>query len=169
VQSIRRVQFVLCGNGESVDHLRSAVRGNRDILFPGWVDAHQIWSLMARASFGLAPYVASPNFVKNLANKPIEYLAGGLPILNSLSEGPLFNLVQQQGCGFSYAGSASKLSEAILSGLETPQLHATLRANARRVFARDFDSNRVYSRMLAHLEDLARSFSASYSPTRAAG
>jgi glycosyltransferase involved in cell wall biosynthesis len=168
VQAVRRVQFVLCGGGESIERYRHATRDNPDILFPGWVNAKQIWSLMARSSFGVAPYVESPNFINNLANKPIEYLAGGLPVLCSLSQGPLFRLVTQEKCGIPYGGSASTLSQAIISTLACPQNYESLVANARRVFSQNFEAARVYGEMLSHLKALATDHSASYPLTRAA-
>ena len=162
VHAVRRVQFVLCGEGESTARYRQVTRDNPDILYPGWVNGPQIWSLMARSSFGLAPYVENSSFVNSLSNKPIEYLAGGLPILCSLSRGPLFELATQQDCGVAYEGSADKLSRAILETLAFPGRHATLVENARRIFAQKYDAAHVYGRMLAYLADLAASQTASY-------
>ncbi len=168
VQAVRRVQFVLCGEGESTAKYRQATLDNPDILFPGWVNAKQIWSLMARSSFGLAPYIDNPGFANSLSNKPVEYLAGGLPILCSLSRGPLFELVTHEDCGIAYEGSADKLGQAILEILALPVRHATLVDNARRNFAQKYDAAHVYGRMLAYLADLAANQLASYHLTPAA-
>jgi glycosyltransferase involved in cell wall biosynthesis len=162
VQAVRRVQFIFCGEGESTARYRQATLDNPDILFPGWVNAQQIWSLMARSSFGLAPYVENQGFVNSLSNKPVEYLAGGLPILCSLSQGPLFDLVTQERCGITYGGSADKLSRGILETLAVPGRHVTLVENARRIFAQKYDAAHVYGRMLAYLAALAAGQSASY-------
>jgi glycosyltransferase involved in cell wall biosynthesis len=168
VQAVHRVQFVLCGEGESTARYRQATLDNPDILFPGWVNAKQIWSLMSRSSFGLAPYVENKGFVNSLSNKPIEYLAGGLPILCSLSRGPLFDLVTEQHCGIAYEGSPVKLSRAILETLADPGRHATLVENARCVFNQKYHAAHVYGRMLAFLAGLANGQTASYHLTPAA-
>jgi glycosyltransferase involved in cell wall biosynthesis len=162
IQSVRRVQFVLCGEGESATSYGQAAADLPDFILPGWVNAKQIWWLMKRSSFGLAPYVESANFLNNLANKPIEYLAGGLPILCSLSRGPLYQLVSQENCGIVYNASADKLSAAILDTLSQPTRHATLVANARRIFAEKYCAARVYSRMLSYLTAIAAESHASY-------
>jgi glycosyltransferase involved in cell wall biosynthesis len=162
IQVVRPVQFVLCGEGEKAATYRQLAGQLDNVILPGWVNARQIWWLMARSSFGLAPYGGNASFLGSLSNKPIEYLAGGLPILCSLSCGPLYELVMSERCGIAYHGSADQLSGAILNTLSAPLEHAALAANARRVFAQRFHAANVYGCMLSYLAAIATESSASY-------
>lgn len=154
IQQSRRIQLVICGKGETLEQYRQAFRDNPDICFPGWVDAEQIWTLMQRSSFGLAPYINSPNFQMNIANKPIEYLAGGLPLLCSLSKGPLSRLTEKENCGIVYNGSASTLRQALEESLVEHTIHTRMVRNAHRVFNEKYDALQVYEKMVMHLESV---------------
>lgn len=168
VAARQRVQWVLCGDGERLAEYRQLAAGLPDVLLPGWVDAAQIWTLMERASFGLAPYVPSKNFLDNVANKPIEYLAGGLPILCSLERGALHRLVTQSTVGVPYDGSASKLAAAVLDSAAQPERYAELAKNARRLFAEKYEARQVYGDMAEYLASLAAPLTGRYDLRRAA-
>ncbi|QDS99803.1 glycosyltransferase family 4 protein [Adhaeretor mobilis] len=163
LQKNKRVQLVICGKGESIEQFRQQMSGNPDILFPGWVNAEQIWELMQLSSYGLAPYVDSPSFRGSIGNKPIEYLAGGLPILCSLSEGPLYRLAETEQCGFAYQGCAKMLETKLAALLASPDSHRALVGNARSVFADRYEASRVYGGMVRHLEDIASCGRSGYS------
>lgn len=168
IRKQQRVQLVICGDGEQLTSLRTQLADEPDVIFPGWVNGPQIWTLMQWSKFGLAPYVASPNFFKNVANKPIEYLAGDLPILCSLSQGALHRLVVEQDCGIAYDGSADKLASQVLAALDSPQRYEELRSNATSTFKESYSAEHVYGRMINHLADIAAKSNAAYAPTRAA-
>ena len=168
VQRQRRMQFVLCGKGEYLEHYRALTAGNPDIVLPGWIDSQEIWTLMQLSKFGLAPYRACENFFKNVANKPIEYLAGGLPILSSLPQGALFQLIEEHSCGVNYDGSASTLARALLMLDEQPQQYELLANNARKLFSQRFEATQVYGGMIRHLEAIVANYADRYTPARAA-
>jgi glycosyltransferase involved in cell wall biosynthesis len=155
LNSRRRVQFVFCGDGELRAQYAQRTAADRDIFFTGQLDSAKIWTLMEMSSFGLAPYVPSPNFINNIPNKPIEYLAGGLPILNSLARGPLANLIAQHGCGACYDGSVNKLVHIIDELCDRPAQLAAAKQSAKEAFQGRFDAATVYGRMITHLEAIA--------------
>jgi glycosyltransferase involved in cell wall biosynthesis len=162
------VQWVLCGDGERLAEFRRQAVDIPGVVLPGWVNGPQIWALMERASFGLAPYVASANFLDNIANKPIEYLAGGLPILSSLGGGALDRLLSDHACGVSYAGDASRLADAVAASIARPADHLSQKQNARRMFAEKFEAARVYGDLADHLASLVAPRAERYDPRRAA-
>jgi len=168
VQQKRRMQFVLCGTGECLDRYRALTSRNSDIILPGWIDSQKIWTLMQLSKFGLAPYIACENFFKNVANKPIEYLAGGLPILSSLPQGALFQLIEEHSCGVNYGGSASTLAQSLLMIDEQPNLYGQLVSNAQQLFSQRFEANKVYGGMIRHLEAIVENYVGRYTSARAA-
>jgi len=92
------IRFILCGSGDNLDYYKKLAGGCDNIIFPGWVGAVEIWTLMRMSSVGLAPYRSSKDFMASIPNKSIEYLSAGLPILSSL-KGTLKELLSTNDCG----------------------------------------------------------------------
>ncbi|MEQ8837272.1 MAG: glycosyltransferase, partial [Lacipirellulaceae bacterium] len=168
VNAKRHVQFVFCGQGEVLESLRAETAGDKFIKWPGWVNAAQIWALMQHSQFGLAPYLETPNFLSNVANKPIEYLAGGLPIVSSLSRGALHRLVESNEVGISYNGDADRLASQMLALLADTGRHRELVQNARDLFLERYSAEQVYGGFAEHLEAIAGSTADRYYPRPAA-
>jgi glycosyltransferase involved in cell wall biosynthesis len=59
------VRFVLCGRGERLEQYRQQALGLPNVLFPGWVDGAQIWSLMRRSGGGLGSPAGSLRLPRN--------------------------------------------------------------------------------------------------------
>ena len=148
--------FVLCGEGDLWEHYREKSADCERILFPGWVNGLEVWRLMQMSNMALAPYIDSPNFRFNLTNKPIEYLAGGLPILSSLEEGVVANLLQEHHCGLTYGKDSERLAQAIRRLLDSPGERQQMARNARRLFEERYVAEKVYGDMALHLEAIAR-------------
>lgn len=168
INTKRQMQFVFCGEGEVAGGLKVETSGDSFIKWPGWVNAAQIWALMQRSQFGVAPYLETPNFLSNVANKPIEYLAGGLPIVSSLSRGALHRLVKTNQVGFSYNGDASLLAGEMRALLADPSRRQQLSQNARSLFLEKYSAQQVYAGLAEHLEAIASSKAERYYPRPAA-
>ncbi len=155
VQKQLPIKFVLCGTGDRLSHYRCLAEGCINVVFPGWVDAAKIWALMKFASVGLAPYNNTPNFTLNLTNKPIEYLAAGLPIISSL-RGILHDLITKNRCGVTYAeGDAENLAEILIDLNRSSGKVRSMSENAARLFKEKFVAEKVYSDMANYLEELS--------------
>jgi glycosyltransferase involved in cell wall biosynthesis len=150
------MRFVLCGTGDKLSHYRKLAKGCRSVLFPGWMDAAQIQTLMARSSVGLAPYVCNANFRNNIPNKPIEYLSAGLPIVSSL-DGVLKQLIDRHHCGVTYENdNVQALTRVLLNLNHNPDHLRRMSDNARQLYQKQFDATIVYPQMADHLECVAR-------------
>jgi len=155
IQPLRETQFILCGKGDLLEKYRKEARDLPNVIFPGWIDASQIWVLMEMSQFALAPYKDGQNYEGNLTNKPIEYLAGGLPILTSSKQGALRNLLEEHGCGVSYEGQSEKLVELVCQLSDHRERHNKMVQNARKLFESRFVASRVYGEMIDYLERIA--------------
>ena len=147
--------FVCCGNGERLDEFREHYSHQRRIVFPGWVNAKQIWQLMRHSSIALAPYNINDNFRHNLANKLIEYMAGGLPILFSIDEGYVANLIRENEIGLTYSGSADRLAATIIRLLDDEPYRQRMAENSRKLFERKYKAETVYNGFVTYLETIA--------------
>lgn len=147
-------RFFLCGDGDRLEYYRQKARDCKNVVFPGWVNRAEIWSLMRMSSVGLAPYLSSSSFAMSIPNKPVEYLSAGLPIVSSL-QGVLKELLATHGCGLTYANGNSEELSALLRQLHsTPAALQTMSENASKVYEAKFVAEKVYSRMTDYLESV---------------
>jgi glycosyltransferase involved in cell wall biosynthesis len=148
------VQFVLCGAGTKLQAVRERSSGLRNVILPGWVSAPTIHALMQMSKIGLAAYAEGAP--QSLPNKPIEYLAGGLVVVSSLT-GELENILSGECCGITYqAGDVHALVDVIRFLVEHPGETSRMRRKARAVFEDRFSVNRVYPVMIERLERIAK-------------
>jgi glycosyltransferase involved in cell wall biosynthesis len=151
-----RIRFVICGSGDKLKGFRDEAADCTNVLFPGWIGAAMIRSLMSISFAGLAPYHVGDDFNNSIPNKVIEYLAGGLPIITTLS-GVSGTLLADNRCGLTYAQrSPASLLQAIAALTSAPLRRNDMAANAHALFRERFDAERVYGAMIDHLETIAR-------------
>lgn len=150
------MRFVLCGTGEEEAALRHRAAGLRSVIFPGWVGEAEIRVLMSLSHAGLAPYRKLAGFIGNLPNKPIEYLAGGLPIVTCLAGGEM-DFLRREGCSAHYPeGDAVALAAVLADLARKPEERARMADAAQRVFAANYSADVVYETMADWLEAVAK-------------
>lgn len=150
------MRLVLCGTGEEEAALRRRADGLRSVLFPGWVGEAEIRVLMGLSHAGVAPYRNRAGFVGNLPNKPIEYLAGGLPVVTCL-EGGEADFLRRQGCVAHYPEGDPEALAVVLGDLALrPGERSRMADAARRIFAANYSADVVYEAMADWLETVAQ-------------
>lgn len=150
------MRCVLCGTGEEEAALQRRAAGLRGVIFPGWVGEAEIRVLMGLSHAGLAPYRNRAGFIGNLPNKPIEYLAGGLPVVTCLSGGEA-DLLRREGCVAHYReGDAENLAVVLKELARQPEERARMADSARRVFALKYSADVVYADMADWMEAVAK-------------
>jgi len=164
IEAVRRlrgsdvaVRVVFCGEGDRLEDLKRRARDVPEILFTGWVEQPEILALMEMSQFGIAPYRNHSGYIGNLPNKPIEYIAGGLPVVTCLS-GYLSDFLERHACGYHYPEEDADALVQLLRRLDRER-EALQRAsvNAREVFREKFDAGVVYESMVEYLQEVVRS------------
>ncbi len=151
-----RIQIVLCGQGDDLEHLRQLARGCSTVSLPGWVSTAEVTALMEMAQVGLAPYRSRKDFTMSIPTKVAEYLSRGLPIVSSL-DGALKDLLTQERCGLVYGNQRpDQLAACLQKLMADPGLRQGMSQKARELFASRFDRDLVYNQMADHLEAIAR-------------
>lgn len=150
------VQFIICGVGDHLDDLRKQAEGLK-IITPGWLDKKELTVTMEFSHIGLSPYVKNDNFLSNFTNKNIEYLAGKLPVLTSIS-GVSGKVFEKYDCGFVYNQSAKILKEKILLLKENPEIRDKMSGNAFSLFKEKFLADKVYGDMMLYLEKIKNQY-----------
>ncbi|MBR2311934.1 MAG: glycosyltransferase family 4 protein [Clostridia bacterium] len=146
------IKFVLCGNGKHEDYVKSLVGEN--VIMPGWIEKEQIFSLMANASIGIAPYIDSMNYRLNTPNKFGEYLSAGLPIAVAVS-GEMENLLGQYMCGNVYHNSKD-LIDIIENYYHNEALLSQYSGNARKLYEDMFNADSMNEKLLSHIERISK-------------
>lgn len=149
------IQIAICGKGDYLEELKSITNDVGNIVFPGWINQSDIWTLMKYSKVALAPYKNSKDFLSSLSNKSIEYLGGGLPILSSI-EGVLGQLITKNRCGFVYGNSSNKLADYILLFKSNRELYGKMSKNALELFYKNYSANKVYNDMIEYLETICK-------------
>ncbi|MCJ1655443.1 glycosyltransferase family 4 protein [Staphylococcus sp. NRL 16/872] len=148
------IKFVLCGTGEKYDYFIDKYKDNKHVIIPGWVGKDEIASLIATSNIGIAPYKDSMNFRLNAPNKFGEYLSASLPILVSVS-GVMSELLLENNCGYQYK-SSNDLVNLINKYYETKKLQQEHAQNARDLFEKSFNAEKVYKDFSEYLETVAK-------------
>jgi glycosyltransferase involved in cell wall biosynthesis len=151
------IYFIICGAGDYLEYFKKLAGHNGNILFPGWVNASQIYVLMRRVKVGLDPLPKRHDFLSTINNKAIEYLSASLPVIASPNCGVLHDLLHKHHCGVTYPhGDEAALSEIILNLYNNGQTLQEMSKNATRLFKKTFRAEKVYGAMMGHLNEIAQ-------------
>jgi len=146
-------QIVICGNGDKLSEIKSLFKDLDNVLFPGWVDFPKISLLAGYSHFALAPYKNSEDFLMNVPNKIIDYLAMGKPIFTGL-HGEVGALVVKNQVGCIYdENSDSDLFNAIEYSLWSDR-YIQLTKNVNRLYRTEFAGDKVYSNLVKKIESM---------------
>jgi glycosyltransferase involved in cell wall biosynthesis len=146
-------QFVLCGTGDYLEEVKNTMQGLNNVIFPGWIDRPKIEALAKMSVASLAPYKNIDNYIVNTPNKIVDSLLLGLPILSPL-QGEVAALISDSKVGFTYGESIS-LSECIQSLIDDSELQEQMSNNAKELYNKEFEFNKVYDELVHHLENMA--------------
>jgi glycosyltransferase involved in cell wall biosynthesis len=146
--------FTFCGTGYQSDFVEKNCKELRNCSFLGWVDSAAIASLLDICDVGIAPYINVDNFKKNLPNKPIEYLSGGMAVVTSLQEGPLVDIIEGNNVGSCYS-NADDLVNYIKSLLRNINGLEVMSNTAKQIYMRDYSAENVYKDLVSTLESFS--------------
>lgn len=133
------IRLVIGGRGDEEEHYKSFSDGIEQVVFAGWLDDVQMASLMRISTCGMYCIRNTEDFVDTFSNKAIQYLSGGLPILNSLS-GFAHVLIEEYGCGLSYAeGDAEDCANKLRFLIENEGARKQMSLQAKELFSSKFE------------------------------
>jgi len=151
------IRLILAGAGDREAVFRAQAADLPNVHFGGWVGTPAAWALLGLSQIGLLCYHSTFDYEMSIPNKPIEYMAAGLPILSSLPRGVLSRLIASEGIGATYRnGDPQALADYLRAQLGRREELAEQGARAREVFEKRFRAEVVYGQMCEHLEALAK-------------
>jgi len=149
----KNIKFIICGDGKALPELKKKTGGLSNIHFLGWVNREAIQEILSFSSLGIAPYINSENFIKNVPNKFAEYLSAKLPVLLGIS-GEMELLITKNNCGLKY-NSAQNLADQIVFLYKNNSICKEMSDNAFALYNKEFDANIVYTDYINKLEKIS--------------
>ncbi len=151
------VKLIIAGTGTNLEKYKHLAGNNENILFPGWINAAQIFTLMRRCDVGLDPLPNRFDFLMTINNKAIEYLSAGLPVISSPDKGALRDLLIENGCGYSYPqGDSVTLANLLMELHNDRDLLQRMSNNAAALFEDCFTTEKVYGDFIDHMEKIVK-------------
>ena len=152
------IRFIICGSGVNLNYYKKISRDCDNVIFPGWINKDQIWTLLRMSSIGLLPYQNVKSFVISFPNKSIEYLSAGLPIVSSL-KGVLGELLSNHNCGITYESeNANDLASKLIYLFNNPSILKEMSKNAYTLYKNKFIAEKVYNDMIDYLELVVKNY-----------
>ena len=151
-EKLKNIQFVLCGEGDYLNMVMKTMQGLNNVIFPGWIDRPKIESLAEISIASLAPYKNIDNFIVNTPNKIVDALLLGSPILSPL-KGEVAALIKRNKVGFTYSDNIL-LGDCIQSLIDDDKLQEKISINAKNLYDKKFEFNKVYGGLVDHLEGM---------------
>jgi glycosyltransferase involved in cell wall biosynthesis len=148
-------QIVMCGDGEDTTAWQRQAAQLKNVLFPGRIDQAQFRVLGERCSAFIAPYRNVRGFDISIPNKIVDAMSMGLPVVAPL-RGEVEALIAKDGVGLTYSeGSGASLHERLARLLDDEPSRLKMKAAATRVYETRFTYEKVYGKLVEHLEALA--------------
>ena len=156
--SNKSVKLIICGSGDKEDYLKDLSR-NSNIIFPGYMSALELKSLMLVSDLGVCPHIPKQMYLDTIPGKAIEYMSEGLPIITTLGNGELGKLIEQKNFGYSYkAFDTESLTHLILDILKNKNLLKNKRDEIIKFYSQTFDKSVVYKNYSNHIEKCIKNF-----------
>jgi glycosyltransferase involved in cell wall biosynthesis len=149
------IKLVLCGDGQLKAKLeaRAESEGLDNVKFMKPVTKDKVPALMRGADLGLQILMNVPVFHYGTSpNKFFDYIAAGLPVLVNY-QGWIADMINQNHCGFvSEPGNAEALADALEQAQSDKQALRNMGHRAAALAARDFDRDKLATRLIEWLE-----------------
>jgi glycosyltransferase involved in cell wall biosynthesis len=89
-------QIIVCGDGPRQSWLKNSIVERKQIIMLGWLNKKDLQQKLNEANFGLMLY--NKDAPQGWPNKLVEYMANGLPIINTL-KGESWELIEKEKLG----------------------------------------------------------------------
>jgi glycosyltransferase involved in cell wall biosynthesis len=149
------VTILVAGSGPRREDLIAHIKENklRNLFFLGKLDHDVLIRLYGSADIGISPYSAHSNVA--MPDKAYDYMAAGLPIVNSL-QGELAAFLSRTGVGLQYrAGDGRDLAEKLDRLARDVELRRQM-AQRSWADAMEFDAHVQYNKFARLIDILAR-------------
>jgi len=147
------IHFVIAGDGELMDDIKSKAAGLANVTLPGWLNQHEIITLLKYSNVGAC---TTPQYAEFFPNKAFVYLSAGLPLVSSF-QGDIKTFIEEHQIGFYYPpNDAQALCECLKKLCYSKENYMDMSARARNVYVTLLDAKQIYDEYGEHLENICR-------------
>lgn len=145
------LKFLIAGAGPLEEMVKDCAAVNKNIFFLGSLPTNQLYQLFKFCDFGFSTYTdASP---VSMPIKCYDYLAAGLPLVNSLKRN-LGTLIQEHQIGYQYeASDYNSLVETLKKLMNEKENLNSMKERCKSIGSK-FDNDIQYSKFVTLLNEL---------------
>jgi glycosyltransferase involved in cell wall biosynthesis len=137
------IRLIIGGEGDSKKKLMEIAGGSKSIIFAGYLNGYQMETAMQICKVGVYSLINTEGFFDTISNKAIQYMSGGLPILNSL-KGLTNQLITEYSAGLTYReGDVEDCAEKIERMYLNLEDRNSMAINAKCLFEEKFNSDKI--------------------------
>lgn len=156
LKASEQIRLIVMGDGPLKDKLvKIAKVSNIKATFTGRIPYEMMCGVLANCDIAVNPIM--PNAAQSIINKHADYLAAGLPIVNTQDTKEFRRLVDKYKIGFNCDDDAEQLSKTILKLVDSAELRRTLSKNSRKCAMELFDREKKYIPIYDALKERSRS------------
>ncbi len=148
----KQIRFLFAGTGPELKRIKEVAKSENlnNICFTGFLKADELKGILVKCEIGLNTF--APDAPQSFPNKVFDYLAAGLPVINSIN-GELREILAQRDAGLWYqSGNPESLVKAIEILLNDEEKRKKMAVNARRLVEERYDRNKTYPSIIPFFE-----------------
>ncbi len=153
------IRLIICGSGHKKASLEKLAKNNPNIIFPGYINAIQIKSLLTISHIGLCPYLPKKMFLEAIPGKVIEYMSEGLELITTLGKGVVGNMVEDKNFGLNYdAFDSDSFSRKISELYKKIKSNGNQKSKIIDYYNKNFDQETVLKNYLTHVKKVVKDY-----------
>ena len=150
---ISNLYFLIMGNGPLMEKFQM-LADNLEIkaIFTGRLPYNEMCSVLSKCDITVNPIM--PGAAQSIINKHADYLASGLPIINTQENKEIRNLIEEYHCGINCKNAdENDIKNAIIKLCKNKNLRIEMGKNARRLAVDKFDRGKTYKEIIKLITD----------------
>ncbi len=146
-----KINLIIGGKGDGENYYRVLAADMPNIHFVGWLNQEQMNSLMVISKCGVYCLKNTEDFKDTFTNKAVQYLSGGLPLVNSLS-GFSKGFIESNKIGMNYKEGSENSCAQVIETMYLDEMYRKKMAEAAiDVFESYFEESVVNSQFEDYL------------------
>lgn len=152
------IRLLIGGEGDNKEKLMKIAGDSKAVIFSGYLNGYQMATAMQFCKVGVYSLINTEDFIETISNKAIQYMSGGLPVLNSL-KGFTNRLLAEHHAGLTYCeGDVADCARQIEHMYVNEKEREEMAVNAEKLFKDKFESDKINRNIEEYLSYIANEY-----------